>query len=255
MVAVGRQEGGLVDAQLVDGAHAIGVVDQWLAVLAHGAHHRVPADAEFSGHLRDRAGVEPDLQAALEPGPVGEQAPRGELLRGLGPGAQRARRLLAAPAALGPHQPGGTAERRQIPVLDNHPLMGPRHDPALRTADQAGVGLDLDHDLGGALVDIQNPEPGQAKQGLGNASSVTHRQGSPSRRSRREAATMPEAPGTRSRRARYPPRPTRIGRAGMPGRLETRPQAIECGDRDGGRVHALIGPRPARTAPGRAADA
>src|SRR5665811_188240 len=94
-----------------------------------------------------------------------------------------------------------TAEGRQIAVLDRHPVMRRRDHPTPRAADQISAGLDADHHLRLGLLDLEHPEPGQAEHRLGNASSVTHRQGSPHRRSLREAATMTGIPDT------YPARP------------------------------------------------
>lgn len=56
----------------------------------------------------------------------------------------------------------------------------------------------------GALLHAQHPEAGQAEHHLGNASSVTHRQEPPRRRSRDEANDAGGPPDPRSAPTRYP---------------------------------------------------
>lgn len=66
MILGGRQPGGLIDADLMDLADTIRVVDQGLTVLAH----RVLLDTELMGHLSHRAGVTADLAQDSAPPPL-----------------------------------------------------------------------------------------------------------------------------------------------------------------------------------------
>jgi hypothetical protein len=209
----GGQPRGLVDAEGAHLADPLRVVDQGFAVLAHRVHHGVPRDPELVCHLDDRPRVAAHLAAALGAGTVGQQAARRERLRGLGPGPRRARGLLAAPAALHPHQAGGPPEGGQVAVLDRHPILRDGDHAAPGAADQLGDRFDADHHLRLVLGDLQHAESGQAEHRLGNAGSVGHPSGASSSWRPSSAATTTGAPGTRSAATRYPPFPTWIGRA------------------------------------------
>jgi hypothetical protein len=129
---------------------------------------------QLAGHLGHRAGVQAHLQAALKAGAVGEQAPGRERGRGLDPGDDQAGGLLAAEAALAPAQARRAAEGGQIAVVDRAAAVRSRHHPAPRTADRLGHELDHDDHLARVLLDVEDPEPGQAKQRLSGAGSVGH---------------------------------------------------------------------------------
>lgn len=151
-----------------------GVIDQRLADLGDGVHDGVPGDPKLPGHLRHRPGVDPDLDAALNSGPAGEQTPRGELLANLGPRPQNTVSMRAPMSTLAPHQPDRPAEARQVPVLHLCPITADRRTTAPRTLHRARGRLDGKHQLRVNLGGLQHLEAGQAEHHLGNASSVRH---------------------------------------------------------------------------------
>jgi hypothetical protein len=166
--------GGLIDAQLAHLPNPVRVVDEWLAVLTHGIHDCVPGDAELAGQLRHGPGVQADLTTAGERRTAGEQAPGREGIGDLRPGTRRAFGLLAPEAPLVPHQAHGSAEGRQIPVLNGHPVVSGRYDPALRAPGELRDRLDVDHQFVVNDLRVEHAEAWQTEHHLGHAGSVRH---------------------------------------------------------------------------------
>ena len=174
MVPVRLQPGGLIDPKHRHIPNPGRIVNQRLADLGDRVHDGVPGHPQLPGHLGDRAGVDPHLDAALDRRPPGEQTPGHKLIPGLGPAAQITPRMRAPVPALAPHQPDRPPERRQIPVLHRHPFMRHRDTRAGRAHHRLRERLDAQHQLDIRLDCLQHPEAGQAKHHLGNASSVRH---------------------------------------------------------------------------------
>jgi hypothetical protein len=177
MVPRGAQERGLIHTERVHLADPVRVLDKWPSVLVDRGHDRPPAHAQLVRELGHRPGVLAHLAARLHPGPAGQHRPRRDVLGGLGPRLRGTQRLPATPPALAPHQPRRSAEARQIPDLDVHPVLGLSAHPAARTALHPGDRLDLDHHLGRRLGHRQHPEPGESQQRLRQPGTVVHRRG------------------------------------------------------------------------------
>ena len=177
VVTVGLEERRLIDAQVGDGADAIGIVDQGLTVLDDGAHHGRPAHAELSSQNSHWTGVSTNLAARFPPCPPGEHRAGRDVRRRLGPRSHLAVRVDAAPPALVPHQASRAPEAGQVPDLDRHPVLRLGPHPTLGAPRQLGRRLDVDDDLRVELRHLEHPEPTQSHQCLCQASTVAHRRG------------------------------------------------------------------------------
>jgi hypothetical protein len=110
---------GLIQLDRPGGAETGEVIDAGPPLVAHRRHRRVPRHPEVPGRLGDRVLRRAHTASDLGPGSLGEHGPGGDLIAPLGPRARRARRLGAAPQALGPHQHHRPIRQRQI--TDHHP--------------------------------------------------------------------------------------------------------------------------------------
>ena len=134
---VETQSGHPVDARRVR-------FEQGAAPAVHRGHHRVPAGAQLGGDLFDRTpGACSAGRVPCRPGSHARPRRRDPRLL-LGEGAHRARPAGAPPAALVPHKPHRTAERRQIREAHRVHVVSPHHAAAAHTARPGGQ-LDPDH--------------------------------------------------------------------------------------------------------------
>ena len=107
-------------------ADVVGVVDELLADLDDGAHHGVPAAAEFTRNIGHRSPVATNMQRRPPRSTCSERAlGRGDLGIVVAPASTTGR---AAPTLLAPHQSGRPTEHRQVnelnladPVSMHHP--------------------------------------------------------------------------------------------------------------------------------------
>jgi hypothetical protein len=124
-------------------------------------HHRVPADPELPGHLRDRAAELPDLPGRLGPRTFGQHRPRQDVRMPFPP---RPAAVPAAPLPLVPHQPGGLRPDREITDLDDVPAARDSPLPALPAGIEVADGLDEHVPLIEELEHAKHAQPGDPEQ-------------------------------------------------------------------------------------------
>ncbi len=134
MLGGGSKERGLVQAEGGRSAEAGQVVHPRGAVVDYRCHGRVPADAEFSGHLGDRVTILADLSADLGSGSLGERRTRAEVIGVLAEADHRTVWLRTAPDPLAPHQHDRPNGHRQISDLHHPPAVAHGPSPARRAA-------------------------------------------------------------------------------------------------------------------------
>ena len=134
----------LVQAQGVDLADPVRVLDQGLAVGDDDVVDGVPVTAELAGQIRDRAATAADLLSDPPAGPVGHHQP-GRPDRGhrLGDRPDRTARCGGRTIGACAHQAGRPPERRQVDELDGPAVLDPRRSVTAR-APRSGPGLDMD---------------------------------------------------------------------------------------------------------------
>ncbi len=199
----GREERGLVHADRDDPGQPCRIVDQRRAVVADGAHHRGPADAQRG---RDRVYVLPvlaDPAAGIAPDPLGQRRPRPQLGADLRPGTRAAGRLRAAPQALEPEQRHRPAARGQVPHPHLTPTMSHRHDAAGLTPGGRRGRLDRLLQLAVRLRHGQQPKAAEPEHGRTRTTVTVHRGPLPSRPRHRdlEALGLTSDPGRPTCRA------------------------------------------------------
>jgi len=131
----------LVQAQPAHGADALGIVDQWLAVVAHGVHDRPPADAEGAAHLGHGMVVPSHPPTRLDPGPLSEGRPRGDERAHFGPGLHVAVVVTTAPQTLAPDHDDRPPAAGEVTHLRPAPTLGQGSGPTTETADCARLRL------------------------------------------------------------------------------------------------------------------
>jgi hypothetical protein len=159
-------------------ADPVRIINQSLAVVVHGVHHRVPVAAEISRDLRHCAAVMADLErrppasTIRHPGSL-----RGDALVDLNEGHHRARRVWASPPRLRPHQSRSPTEARQIDQLDSIDAMTMNAASATTTDRPIRSPGDRDSQPSRPVTDPIDVDVGQPDQQFTHARRIGFQQG------------------------------------------------------------------------------
>jgi hypothetical protein len=176
----GRQVAVFVDPERPNRAHPSWVFDERGAVQPDRCPGAVPAHSVLGRHRRDGPAELADLASDLVAGAHGEHLASSYAVELLCPGLPRTARRPTPPATLSDDETARPPEAVLIAQMHLDPVLGFRPLPARRAPRTALGRLDNDHHFADALVHVEHHESGQSEHLLREASTVAHRQGSPS---------------------------------------------------------------------------